>query len=191
MAITKDKKNELVEGYAELVGKSQAVIIAQYGGMNVPQLNKVRAQLRDAKAEFHITKNTLIARSFKDAGYAVPEEWLKGSTAVGFCFGDPPAVAKLLGQLSREIDKLKIVGGVVGGLAIDPAGVTELASLPSLDTLRAQLIAAISAPASNLVGVLNAAVGSVMYALQARIDKEPPAEGGVSAEAPAEAPAAA
>jgi large subunit ribosomal protein L10 len=187
LAITKGKKNELIEGYAELVGKSQAVIIAQYGGMNVPQLNKVRAQLRDAKAEFHITKNTLIARSFKDAGYTVPAEWLQGSTAIGFCFGDPPAVAKLLGQLSKEIDKLKIVGGVVGGQAIDPAGVTELALLPSLDVLRAQLIAAISAPASNLVGVLNAAVGSVMYALQARIDKEQPAEGGEPVAVPASA----
>jgi large subunit ribosomal protein L10 len=176
LAISKERKGELITGYGELLSKSQAVIIATYGGMNMPQLNKVRNQVRDAKAEFHVTKNTLIARSLKEAGYDVPEEWLKGATAVSFCFGDPPAVAKVLGQLSTEIENLKIVGGVVGGQNVDTAGVKELASLPSLDVLRAQIIGAIAAPASSLVGVLNAAVGGVMYALQAHIDKEQPAE---------------
>lgn len=176
MAISKNRKTELVAGYDELLKKSSAVIITNYGGMNMPQFNKVRAQIREAKAEFHVTKNTLMARTFKEAGISVPEEWLTGATAIGFCFSDPPAVAKVMGQLSTEIDKLKIVGGVVGGKAVDAEGVKALATLPSLDTLRAQLIGAIAAPASGLVGVLNSVVGSVMFALQARIDKEQPAE---------------
>jgi large subunit ribosomal protein L10 len=176
LAISKVRKGELVADYTELVHRSQAMIIATYGGMNMPQFNKVRNQLREAKAEFHVTKNTLIARTFKEAGYQVPDEWLKGATAVGFCFGDPPAAAKLLGQLSTEIENLKIVGGVVGGQTVDSSGVKELATLPSLNVLRAQLLGAISGPASGLVGVLNAAIGGVMYALQARIDKETPAE---------------
>ena len=187
MAISKQRKGELVGGYTDLVHKSQAMIIATYGGMNMIQFNKVRAQLRDAKAEFHVTKNTLIARTFKEAGYTVPDEWLKGATAVGFCFGDPPAVAKLLGTLSNEIESLKIVGGVVGGQTVDKNGVKELATLPSLDVLRAQLLGAIAGPASGLVSVLNAAMGGVMYALQAHIDKEPPVE--QPAEQPAETPA--
>ena len=176
MAISKERKTELISGYDELLRKSSAVIIANYGGMNMPQFNKVRAQIRDAKAEFHVTKNTLIARTFKGAGYSVPEEWLKGATAISFCFSDPPAVAKLMGQLSGEIESLKIVGGVVGGKAVDVEGVKALATLPPLETLRAQLIGAIAAPASGLAGVLNSVVGSVMFALQARIDKEQPAE---------------
>lgn len=176
MAISKKRKRELVSDYSELLSKSQAVFIANYGGMNMPQFNKVRNQVRGVKAEFHVTKNTLMARTLKEAGFNVPDEWLKGATAISFCFGDPPAVAKVLGQLSNEIEHLKIVGGVVDGQAVDVDGVKVLAMLPPLDTLRAQIIAAISAPASNLVGVLNAAVGSIMYALQARIDKEQPAE---------------
>ena len=176
MAISKERKTELVTGYDELIKKSQAVIITTYGGMNMLQFNKVRAQIRDAKAEFHVTKNTLIARTFKEAGYIVPEEWLKGATAVSFCFGDPPAVAKLMGQLASEIENLKIVGGVVGGQAVDVAGVKELATLPSLDVIRAQLIGAISGPAAGIVGALNAVVGGVSMVLQARIDKEQPAE---------------
>ena len=176
MAISKERKTELVTGYDELIKKSQAVIITTYGGMNMLQFNKVRAQIRDAKAEFHVTKNTLIARTFKEAGYIVPEEWLKGATAVSFCFGDPPAVAKLMGQLANEIENLKIVGGVVGGQAVDVAGVKELATLPSLDVIRAQLIGAISGPAAGIVGALNAVVGGISMVLQARIDKEQPAE---------------
>jgi large subunit ribosomal protein L10 len=176
LALTKKRKSDLITDYTELLQKSQAVIIATYGGMNMPQFNKVRSQVRNVQAEFHVTKNTLIARTFKDAGFNVPEEWLKGSTAISFCFGDPPAVAKALGQLSNEIENLKVVGGVVGGQTVDASGLKQLATLPSLDVLRAQLIGTISAPASNLVGVLNAAVGGVMFALQAKIDKEQPAE---------------
>jgi large subunit ribosomal protein L10 len=176
LAITKERKGELITGYAELLKKSQAVIIATYGGMNMPQFNKVRAQIRNVQGEFHVTKNTLIAHTLKEAGYNVPDEWLKGATAVSFCFGDPPPVAKALGQLSNEIENLKIVGGVVSGQMVDVNGLKELATLPSMDVLRAQLIGTISAPAAGLVGVLNAAVGGVMYALQAKIDKEQPAE---------------
>ena len=176
MAITKKRKAELITNYGELLEKSQAVIIATYGGMNMPQFNKVRAQVRGVQAEFHVAKNTLISRTFKDAGYNVPDEWLAGPTAVSFCFGDPPALAKVLGQLSNEIENLKVVGGVVGGQALDVNGVKDLATLPSLEVLRAQIIGAISAQASGLVGALNAAVGGVMYALQAKIDKEQQAE---------------
>ncbi|BCX05455.1 MAG: 50S ribosomal protein L10 [Candidatus Roseilinea sp.] len=176
MAISREKKESIVAEYAELIGKSQAMIITHYGGLKMPELDKVRSQMRSAQAEFHVTKNTLVRRALKDAGYDVPAEWLTGTTAMSFCFKDPAAVAKALGELTKEFEKLKVVGGVLSGKAITKEEVEALASLPSLDTLRAQLIGAISAPASNLVGVLNAAIGSVMYALQARIDKETPKE---------------
>lgn len=176
MAITKEKKEGMLAEYTELIGKSEAVFITHYGGLKMPELDKVRGQIRGAQAEFHVTKNTLVGRALKDAGYDVPDEWLAGSTAMSFCFKDPAAVAKALGDLGKEFDKFTVVGGVLSGKAISKNDIEALASLPSLDTLRAQLIGAISAPASNIVGVLNAAVGGVMYALQARIDKETPVE---------------
>lgn len=166
----------MLAGYNELLGKSQAVIITQYGGLKMPELDKVRGQVRGAQAEFHITKNTLVKRALKDAGMDVPDEWLTGSTAISFCFKDPAAVAKAIGDLSKQYDKLKVVGGVVSGKAVNKAQVEALASLPPLETLRAQIIGMISAPATGIVGVLNSAVGSVMFALQAKIDKETPAE---------------
>jgi large subunit ribosomal protein L10 len=175
LAISKEKKTETLAQYEELLGKSQALIITQYGGMTMPDLNKVRKALRENQAEYHITKNTLALRALRARGYDVPEAWMKGSTAVAFCFKDVAAVAKSLGTLGKEIDKLKVVGGVMEGKAIDDASVKAIADLPPLDTLRAQILGVIAMPASNIVGVLNSAVGGVMYALQARIDKEQPA----------------
>lgn len=181
MAISKEKKISMLAEYAELIGKSEALLITQYGGLKMPELDKTRRQIRGLQAEFHVTKNTLLSRALKDAGYDVPPEWLRGPTAMCFCFKDPAAAAKALSELTKEFEKLQVVGGVLNGKAITKSEVEALASLPPLDTLRAQIIGAISAPAANLVGVLNAAIGGVIYALQARIDKEQPQ----TAEAPA------
>jgi len=178
LAVSREKKASTIAEYAELVGKSQAVIITHYGGLKMPELDKVRGQMRSTQAEFHVTKNTLMRRVMKDAGYDVPQEWLTGTTAMSFCFKDPAAVAKALNELTKQFEKLQVIGGVLNGKAINKSEVEALASLPSLDTLRAQIIGAISAPASNLVGVLNAAIGGVMYALQAKVDKETPNEAG-------------
>lgn len=175
MAITRNKKEEIVGDLNDWAQKSQAIIIVKYGGMTMPQLDKVRHAMRKAEGEFHVTKNTLATKVLNEHGLKVPEKWLKGQTAMSFCFKDPAAVAKSLGDLGKEFDKLQVMGGVMSGTTMDAEGIKALASLPSLDVLRAQIIGALSGPASGLVGVLNSAVGSVMFALQARIDKEQPA----------------
>ena len=175
MAVTKEKKAETLETYTELLAKSQALIITHYGGMNMKELDKVRRSMREAQAEFHITKNTIVLRALREKGFNVPEAWMTGSTAMAFCFKDAAAVAKNLGDLGKEIDKLKVVGGVVDGKAVDGDAVKAIASLPPIETLRAQIIGVITAPATGIAGVLNSAVGSLMYALQAKIDKEQPA----------------
>ena len=175
MAITRNKKEEIVGDLNDWAQKSQAIIIVKYGGMTMPQLDKVRHAMRKAEGEFHVTKNTLATKVLKEHGLKVPEKWLTGQTAMSFCFKDPAAVAKSLGDLGKEFDKLQVMGGVMSGTTMDAEGIKALASLPSLDVLRAQIIGTLSGPASGLVSVLNAAVGSVMFALQAKIDKEQPA----------------
>lgn len=176
MAISRDKKEAIVAEYKELVSKSQAIIITKYGGMDMKQLDKVRKEMRSAQGEFHVTKNTLLFKVLKDAGQEVPEKWLTGQAGVNFCFKDPAAGAKKAGELAKEFEKFSVIGGVLSGKAIDPSGVDALASLPPIETLRAEIIGLISSPATNLVSVLNSAVAGVMYALQAKIDKEQPAE---------------
>ncbi|MFN3705356.1 MAG: 50S ribosomal protein L10 [Thermoflexales bacterium] len=176
MAVTREKKTQMLANYAELIQKSQALFITHYGGLNMKDLDKVRSQIRNSQGEFHVTKNTLLRRALQEVGYDVPEAWLKGPTSVSFCFADPAAVAKALNELTRELEKLRVVGGVLAGKALNQEQVVALASLPSLETLRAQIIGMITAPASQLVGVLNAAIGGVVYALQAKVDKAQSAE---------------
>jgi len=174
LAVTKAKKVETLETYKELLSRSKALIITQYSGMNMLELDKVRRAMREAQAEFHVTKNTVALRALKAEGYDVPEQWMTGSTAVAFCFKDAAAVAKSLGDLTKDITKLSMIGGIVDGTAVNGEGMKAIASLPPLNTLRAQIMGVISAPATGIAGVLNSAVGSVMFALQAKIDKEQP-----------------
>lgn len=176
MAINKAKKTKIVGELEGWVDRSEAIIIVKYGGMTMPQLDKVRHEMRKAQGEFHVAKNTLATKVLKQHGVEVPASWLTGQTAMSFCFKDPATIAKSLGDLGKEFDKLQIVGGVLSGKAMDADSVKALASLPPLDTLRAQIIGTLSAPASGLVGVLNSAIGSVMFALQAKIDKDQPAQ---------------
>lgn len=176
MAVSKEKKGQQLADYKTLVEKSQALIIARYGGLNMPQLDKARKLIREAQGEFHVTKNTLLKQVLEEHGMSVPDAWLKGATGIAFAFKDPTAVAKAIGDLDKEYEKFSTVGGVVSGQSVDAAGVKELASLPSLDVLRAQLLGMLDAPASGIVGALNAAIGAVAYALQAKVDKEQPAE---------------
>jgi len=108
LAVSREKKASAIAEYSELVGRSQAVIITHYGGLKMPELDKVRGQMRGAQAEFHVTKNTLMRRVMRDAGYDVPAEWLTGATAMSFCFKDPAAVAKALNELTKELSLIHI-----------------------------------------------------------------------------------
>ena len=103
MAITKQRKSELVEQYAELLKKSEAVILVDYRGVLTKDVYRLRTKVREAKGEFHVAKNTLIARALKEAGLPVPEQMLEGPTAISFCFENPPALDDGSASHLREV----------------------------------------------------------------------------------------
>ncbi len=186
MAIDKSKKTELVGGYNELLGRSQALILADYRAMPMPLLNNLRNSVRQAGGGLHATKNTLVAIALRDAGMAVPDDMLVGSTIVGFCFGDISAVAKAMLDFARDNgEKFTVKGGVMGQSVLRPDDVKALASLPPLNVLRAQLVGLLQTPASRLVGVLQAPGGQVARVLKAYADKAPAEQAAQPAETPA------
>ncbi len=186
MAIDKAKKAELVEGYGELLGRSQAVILADFRAMPMPLLNNLRNSVRQAGGGLHATKNTLIAIALRDAGMAVPEDMLVGSTVVGFCFGDISAVAKAMLDFARDNgEKFTVKGGVMGKNVLRPEDVKALASLPPLSVLRGQLVGMLQTPASRLVGVLAAPGSQVARVFKAYADKAPAEQAAPPAETPA------
>jgi len=172
LAITKKRKKELVQSYADWVQRSRAVILTEYTGVTMKQLDDLRAKVRDAGGEFHIVKNTLGKLAFEDAGLPVPEDLLEGSTAIGFAFEDAPALAKALSDFARTNEFIKIKGGFLGQDRIRAEDVRALADLPPLPVMRATLLGVISAPASKLVRTLAEPGRSVASVIRAFSEKE-------------------
>lgn len=172
MAITKARKRELVEAYMEWLGKSKAVILAEYLGLTMKDMDALRSKVREAGGEFHVIKNTLGKLAFQEAGYEVPEEFFAGSTAAGFAFADAPAVAKALMDFARTAEALNVKGGYMDARPVSAEQVKALAELPPLPVLRAQLLGTLLAPASQLARLLAEPGRQVATVLKAFSEKE-------------------
>jgi large subunit ribosomal protein L10 len=173
LAITRERKEELVAQYGELLSGTNGLVITENRGLSVAQVGDLRARLRDVQGRYVITKNTLFTIALKDAGWPIPEELLLGPVAVAFGDGNFPAVAKIMIAFVKENEeKIAIKGGVMAGQIISSKQVEAVSTLPSLDELRAQLAGLIVQPATGLVGVLNGATAQVVQVLQAYVQSK-------------------
>lgn len=172
MAISRDRKEELVGIYGELLSQATGFVLAEYKGISVKQVNAIRDKLREVDGAYVIVKNTLFKIALKEAGWPIPEDMLTKPTGVIFGAANFPAVAKTtLGMLKDYEGLLTIKGGVMAGQILTDKQVDAVSNLPSLDELRAQLIGLISQPATGLAGVINSAVAAVPQVLQAYVSK--------------------
>jgi large subunit ribosomal protein L10 len=172
LAITRERKEELVAQYAGLLQGTGGFVVTSYNRMTVKQVNDIRNRLADVNGKYIVTKNTLFTRALQDSGWPVPADLLLGTTAVAFGDSNFPAIAKAVVGLLKDYEEvLKIKGGVMEGQILNPAQVEAVSNLPSLDELRAQLAGLISQPAAGLVSVLNGGVASVAQVLQAYVTK--------------------
>lgn len=151
MALSKQKKNEVIEQYKEWLKNSQSVILVEYTGATMKDMENIRAQIRDAGGEFHVVKNTLVKLALEASEYPIPEGMLENSTAATFAFSDPAGTAKALSEASKGLEAIKVKGGYMGFEFLDAAQVKSLADLPPLPVVRAQLLGVLQAPAGKLV----------------------------------------
>lgn len=149
MAFTKEEKSKMLAQYEQLLDKSQAVFVLEYKKMTQKDLDTLRAKVREAGGEFHMVKNTLMARVMEQRGIK-DTEYFDGASIVGFAFSDPPAIAKVFGDATRNSEIFKIKGGYLGVQPISVAQVKSLADLPPLPVMRARLLGMLQAPASQL-----------------------------------------
>ena len=157
MAVTKaDKAVELQDLEAAFKGSDSAILV-DYKGLNVPQVTELRRQLRTAKASYKVVKNTLAKRALKGTSFAPLEKHFKGTTAVAYTKTDPVLLAKTLTTFIKGAPALSIKAAVVQGRAVQPAEVTDLATLPGKPELYAKFLFVLQAPMVQLVSVLNAA----------------------------------
>jgi large subunit ribosomal protein L10 len=174
LAKSKAQKETILTQYVEWVGKSQAVILVEYSGLKMNNLDAIRSKVREAGGEFHIVKNTLAKLALEKAGFTVPADYTEKSTAIGFAFSDPAGFAKALTEATKGMEAVKIKGGFMGAVALKPAEVKALASLPPLPVMRAQLLGILQAPSSKLVRTLAEPGRQVASVVKAYSDKPAP-----------------
>jgi large subunit ribosomal protein L10 len=165
------EKVVVVDELRERLGGSAAVLLTEYRGLKVSELEMLRRALRVVGGEYKIYKNTLVRRAVGGTDYATLEELLVGPSALTFVEGDVAAVAKALRDFARGHPALVVKGGVIGRSLIDSRGAAALADLPPRDILLAQLAGALAAPMRQFAGLLQALPQHLAYGLSALVDK--------------------
>jgi large subunit ribosomal protein L10 len=168
LPLSRSEKQDVVSGVAERLERAQAIVIADYRGLDVTQFQTLRAKLRESGSEITVIKNSLLRRAMTDAGIEPPEDLLLGPTAVAFLYDDISSPAKALRSTVKDTEILSIKGGVMDGKRLDARGVEALADLPSRDELRAMVLGVFQAPQRNFVTVLSAPLRDLLGVLNAR-----------------------
>ena len=172
MAIKKVRKDELVEQYTDLLKNSSAIFLTQYGGMSVKDLEALRIKVSEADGQINVTKNTLLRIAMEANELTPPLDLMNGQVATSFALGEVPTLAKVLVDSAKTNDKLTIIGGMLGDRRLTPAEIEALATLPSLDQLRAQILGLVSAPAQGIVSAVANGVRQVVNVLDAYAKKD-------------------
>lgn len=175
MAITKERKGQVLQQYQEWLEKSKAVILVEYTGVTMKELDAIRAKVRDAGGEFHIVKNTLAKKAFEASGVAVPADFFEKSTAATFAFADVAAAAKAVADLTKGSQFVKVKGGFMENQPLNAAQVKALADLPPLPVVRAQLLGVLQAPAGKLVRTVAEPARQLAFVIKAYTEKAAPA----------------
>ncbi|MFN8387478.1 MAG: 50S ribosomal protein L10 [Anaerolineales bacterium] len=173
MAVSKERKQEVLATYDEWLKKSQSVILVEYTGAKMKDLDGIRAKVRESGGEFHVLKNTLARRAFAANGMELPKDYLVKSTAVSFAFTDPASTAKALTEAMKGKDFVKVKGGFMSGQALSAAQVKALSDMPPLPVVRAQLLGVLQAPAGKLVRTLAEPARGLAAVIKAFAEKAP------------------
>ena len=169
----RDQKEQVVEELTARLKGAETLLVADYRGLTMPQIDELRSRLLESGARFTVVKNTLTRRAAEAAGTDALLALLDGPSAIAFleADGDMVAAAKALADSARESRVLAIRGGVMQGRAITAEEVQSLATLPPLDLLRSQVLAAIIAPITAIAGLVNAPLQNLYGLLDARIEQ--------------------
>jgi len=189
--VKKDQKQTIVDELTDRLKGADTLLVADYRGLTMPQIDTLRTRLLESGARFTVVKNTLTRRAAEAAGSQALLAFLEGPTAIAFLEseGDMLAAAKALADMARESRILAIRGGVMQGRVLTAEEVETLAALPPVEILRGQVLGAIVAPLTTLVGLVTAPLQNLYGLIDARIEQLG-GEDAASAAEPAPEPAA-
>lgn len=164
------QKQEMITELNGVFNDAAVVVVSHYSGMSVSEMSALRQRMGNANAKVKVIKNRLAKRALEGTPSIGILDLLTGPTVIAYS-ADPVAAAKVAMEYAKENDKFIIRGGAMGLTVLDKQGVENLASLPSLDELRARLVGMISTPATRIAGVLAAPAGQLARVLRAHADK--------------------
>jgi len=169
----KEDKERVVAELTEKLRTADTLIVADYRGLTMPQIDALRGKLIENGAKLSVVKNTLTRRAAEAAGADALLALLEGPSAIAFieADGDAVAVAKALADSARETKVLEIRGGIMQGRSISGSEVVEFSKLPPLDILRGQVLGAIIAPLTAIAALVNAPLQSLYGLIDARIEQ--------------------
>ena len=169
------QKSEVVSALNRTFTETSVVIVTRNLGLTVAQATNLRNRMREAGATYKVSKNKLSRIALDGTSYGSLSDLLVGPTALSTS-RDPVAPAKVIVEFAKTNEKLEIVGGAMGGTLLDVAGVKALATLPSLDELRAKIVGLLNAPATKVVQIVQAPAAQLARLLSAHAEKQTEAE---------------
>jgi len=169
--VDRTQKQETIAALHAAFNDAGLVIVAHQVGLTVAEVTDLRRKMRDAGCRFKVTKNRLARIALKGTQFENLDGLFKGPTVVAYS-KDPIAAAKVAADYAKASDKFKILGGSMGPVVLDENGVKALATMPSLDELRARLVGMIQTPATRIAGILQAPGGQVARVLAAYAKKD-------------------
>ena len=167
MAVTRATKEEELQDLEKAFKGSESAVVVDYKGLKVPEVTELRRQVRAARGQYKVVKNTLAKRALKGTAFEPLSEFFVGTTAVAYAGEDPVALAKVLTTFAKATPALQIKAAVVQGRAIKAGEVSELATMPGKPELYAKLLFLLQAPMVQIVSVLAAAPRDLMNVLAA------------------------
>jgi len=172
LALTREQKETLVQGYADRLSKAQVLILGHNKGLSVGQISGLRSELRKSGAEGVIVKNTLFRLALEQADLPVDKELMSGPMFVTFVYDDIAPAAKAVVDASKEREaKIDVLGGIIDGQLAGADQIDVLTTLPSREALLGQVVGGIAAPMSGLVGTLAAVMRGLLTVLNGRSEQ--------------------
>lgn len=166
------EKKECVAALNTVFKTNSVVVVAHYSGLTVSQMQSLRRHMRAAGASVQVAKNRLVKIALEGTGVAPISDLLRGPTLIAYS-SDPVAAPKAAVAFAKENDKLVILGGAMGATALDENGVRALATMPSLDELRAKIVGLVVAPATKLAQLSTAPAAKLARVFAAYAEREP------------------
>lgn len=165
------QKEKVVDELGQIFEASGVVVVARYDGMTVAEMQSLRAQMSEAGGAVRVAKNRLAKIALEGKTCESISEYLTGMTVLTYS-EDPVAAAKVADKFAKGNDKFQILGGAMGGTALDSAGVAAVAKMPSREELLAQIVSCIGAPASNIAGAIGAPASNIASILTTLEERE-------------------